>query len=198
MRIINAPAVEPITLTDVRSQLGILESETFDETLAQRRIYEAREWAEEYMQRAIIKQTQEVRFNEFPHSTDYEKNSIKLPYPDLLSVVSIKYIDITGVEQTVASTDYVVDTYSLIGKVRPVYGIAWPYARLEANAVRIQYTCGYGDSPDNVPKIIKEALCLLVGHLMNKQTANENGVILSRIPFAIRDMFDAKRISEVV
>jgi uncharacterized phiE125 gp8 family phage protein len=193
MRIITPPEKEPITLSDVRRQLGILTTEVFDEILAQRRIIEAREWAEEYMECALITQTQEIRLDQFPHSAD---SSIELAQ-NLQSVTSVKYIDDVGVLTTIDSALYEVDTYNFIGSVVPVIDEDWPYSIGRRNSVRIQYVCGYGDSGDDVPKILKEGLCLLVGHLMNKQTANENGVVYSRIPYSIRDIFDTKRILKV-
>lgn len=139
MRVITAPMVEPVTLAEVRAQIGITDAtDTSSDAIITRRITEARQWAEDYMQRALTRQTQEVRLDAFPLG-----DVIDLPFPDLLSVVSVKYIDIDGVEQTVSASDYVVDTHSLVGNVRPAYGVAWPAARDEGNAVRIQYACGY-------------------------------------------------------
>lgn len=270
MRVITAPTVEPVTLAEVRAQIGITDAtDTASDATITRRITEARQWAEDYMQRAIITQTQEVRLDAFPLG-----GVIALPFPNLLSMVSVKYIDSDGAEQTVSSADYVVDTYSLVGNVRPAYGVTWPAAREEGNAVRIQYTCGYGVSalaaaktitaatnaapgvftsvahgfadgdvillattgmttPNGlpyrvyakatdtfqlaslsnnaglstvswgtfatgtaqkvellVPELIKEALLLLIGHWMNFQPQSENGARITRVPFAVRDIFD--------
>lgn len=285
MRVITAPTVEPITLADVHSQLGIPTIDTATDTLITRRITEARQWAEDYMGRAICTQTQEVRMDDFPpiigvheratipnRIQDYD--AIKLPYPDLQSIVSIKYIDIDGIEQTMTASDYVVDTYGYIGAVRPAYGVSWPSVRSEANAGRVQYKCGYGvtaiataktitgatnatpgvftsaghgfadgdliqlattgmTTPNgqtyrvyakatdtfqlanlsnnaglstvswgtfatgtatrvqlDVPDLMREALILLVGHWTNQQPQSESGVMLARVPFAVRDIFD--------
>lgn len=183
MRVITAPAIEPITLTEVKAQLGI--TDTVMDTIITRRIIEARQWAEDYMQRAIITQTQEIRLDEFPYS-----GKIVLPFPNLLSIVSIKYIDSNGVETTLASNTYEVDTHSYKGSVRPIYGTEWPTARDEGNAVRVQYTCGYGATTASVPELVREALILLVGHWVNNQPQSESGVTLARVPYAVRDIMD--------
>lgn len=281
MRVITAPTVEPVTLAEVRAQIGITDAtDTSSDAIITRRITEARQWAEDYMQRALITQTQEVRLDSF-YGRHARLNAdsrcteiVKLPFPNLLSVVSVKYIDVDGVEQTVSSADYVVDTHSLVGNVRPAYGVAWPATRDEGNAVRIQYTCGYGvaaldsaktitgatnaspgvftsaghgfadgdvillattgmTTPNGlpyrvyakatdtfqlanlsnnaglstvswgtftagtaqkvellVPQLVKEALLLLIGHWMNFQPQSENGASITRVPFAVRDIFD--------
>lgn len=168
MRVITPPTVEPFTLAEVKSQLGIQTADTGSDTLITRRITEARQWAEDYMGRAIFTQTQEVRFDDFPPLVGLHEramfpnryqdfDAIKLPFPDLQSVVSVKYIDIDGTEQTITASDYVVDTYDYIGAVRPAYGVAWPSVRPEANAVRVQYKCGYGVTAIAAAKTITAA-----------------------------------------
>lgn len=190
MRVITAPTIEPITIADVKAQIGIQSDDAGSDAIISRRITEARQWAEDYMQRALITRTNEIRMNDFPHRCGFGSDAIQLPFPNLLTVVHVKYIDLNGTEQTVSSADYVVDTYETIGFVRPIYGTAWPYPRSEQNAVRIQYTCGYGATTLTVPALIREALILLVGHWMNFQPQSENGATISRVPYAVRDIFD--------
>jgi hypothetical protein len=46
----------------------------------------------------------------------------------------------------------VVDTRSEPGRIYPVYGKCWPYARAVPSAVWVEYTCGYGEetSPEDL------------------------------------------------
>ncbi len=195
MIIITQPAIEPVTLAEMRTQIGInLAADTVSDTTITRRIKEARMFCENYMQRPIITQTKEIRLNSFPNE-NYGK--IKLT-PNLLSIVSVKYIDTNGTEQTLGSSNYVMDNYSRIGKVTPVYGVVWPSTRNEPNAVRVQFTCGYGPAVSDVPDLIREAIMLLVGHWMNFQPSIESGTTITRVPFAATDLLDHYRIMEVV
>jgi hypothetical protein len=61
-------------------------------------------------------------------------------------IVSIKYIDGDGVEQTVDPDDYQVDLRGFLCRIRPAYGKSWPFARWRMNAVSILFTAGYGDA----------------------------------------------------
>ena len=184
MKVITAPLLEPISLAEVKDQLGI--DDTRSDGLLSRRITQARSWAEEYTGRAFITQTREIRWDCFVDEHEC---------PSALTVVSVKYIDTNGVEQTVSSTDYTLDTYAFLPFVRSAYGVSWPSTRYERNAVRIQFTAGYGPTAEDVPALIKEALILLVGHWTNNQPQQENGITLSRIPYAVRDMLDTVKLN---
>lgn len=134
--ITTAPTVEPITLAEVKSQLGI--TDTASDTQLTRRITEARKWAEDYLRRALMPQTHELRLDAFPCDGE-----IDLPFPPISSVLSVKYIDIDGTLTTVSAADYELDATPQTPFVRPAYGVSWPSARDESSAVRVQYQAGY-------------------------------------------------------
>ena len=55
MILITAPTVEPVTLTEVKSQLGITTADTASDTQLTRRITEARKWCETYLGRSLMR-----------------------------------------------------------------------------------------------------------------------------------------------
>ena len=68
---------------------------------------------------------------------------IELPYPPLTTVSSIKYTDADGVETTVSSSNYVVDTSSVRGRVALKSGYSWPGVTLkEIGGFKLRFTCG--------------------------------------------------------
>lgn len=93
--------------------------------------------------------------------TGYE---IYLPLPPLQTVDSIKYIDQDGVQQTLSSALYKVDTVSEPARLTPAYGQSWPATRNEASAVEIAFTCGYGLGAA-VPQGIKNWILVRVGSM---------------------------------
>lgn len=185
MKVIIEPKVEPVSLAEVKAQIGIQSADTNLDGIITRRIVEARKWAEEYTGRALITQTREKRWDCFVDEHEL---------PSALAVVSVKYIDTDGIETTLDSADYVLDTYSFIPHVRAAYDVTWPDTRPERNAIRIQYTAGYGPLATSVEPLIREAIILLVGHWMNYQQVAESGVSMSRIPFAVRDLLDPYKL----
>lgn len=104
---------------------------------------------------------------------------IKPPYPPLVSVDSIQYVDVDGVTQTVSSDDYRIDTGSEPGRITPAYGKAWPATRSVTNAVILTYQAGYS-SRALVPDEIKHAVLLLVGHLYeHRESVTEAKLIIA-------------------
>jgi len=87
-------------------------------------------------------------------------NSIYLPNPPLVSVASVKYIDVDGVEQTLATSVYDFDVNKTPGEIRLAYDQSWPSLRDVENNVTIRYTAGY----TAVPEKIKLAILMLVDH----------------------------------
>jgi uncharacterized phiE125 gp8 family phage protein len=92
-------------------------------------------------------------------------NRIELPYPPVISVDSIKYLDGDGVEQTVDASDYVLMQDDYVPYVFATGG--WPTDNADRpDAVQVTYTTGIDveDSPpDEVPEDLKHAMRLLIG-----------------------------------
>ena len=181
MKIITAPAIEPVTLAEVRETLGFQTGDTGQDAIITRRITSAREWVEGITHRALITQTREIRMDTF-------LSEIKLP--SALTITSVKYIDTNGVLQTVAAGDYVLDNYSDMAILRTAYSSIWPSPRDELNAVRIQFTAGYGPTAADVPSLIRETVMGLVGHWMNFQPQTQDGRIVAHIPKPLERMLD--------
>ena len=179
-----APTVTPLTLAEVKKHLRVTTTDQDDLItiyLKAATDFIDGEWG--FLGRAIVTQTWLLTIDEFP------SGEIRIPLPPLQSVNSVKYDDGAGVEQTVASTDYYVDTASEPGWVVPVSGVSWPTPLDAVNAVRVEFVAGY--SPDsssppdltaNIPFNIKAGLLLLVGNMMERREENVEGII-STLPF---------------
>lgn len=156
LKLITAPATEPLTLAEAKLHLRVDASD--EDSYITALIQAAREFAEHITERAFVTQTWELALDAFPAA------ELKLPKPPLASIVSIKYDDTAGTEQTIGSSFYVADLYSTPGWVLPAYATSWPATRDQANAVRVRYSCGYGAAAA-VPQGIKNWILLRVGSL---------------------------------
>jgi hypothetical protein len=73
---------------------------------------------------------------------------IVLPLPPLQTVTAIKYLDADGNEQTISTSVYrVVNNGTEPSVVMLVGGQYWPTHGCYPDAVRIEFTAGYGDEP---------------------------------------------------
>jgi hypothetical protein len=110
--LISPPAVEPVTLNDVKVQLGLAPNEDTDhvksDLLAQqlrRLMMVARAACEDYTRRAFITQTWQLLRDGWPRTPlDYDRMgypSIVLPKPPFQSITAFTYVDTEGNLQNV-------------------------------------------------------------------------------------------------
>lgn len=159
-----------------------------EDTLLTSLILAAREYAENYLNRALCTQTWELILDDWPG-----KDYIDIPLPPLQSITSIKYKDTAGVESTFENTKYIVDTDSFLGRVVLAYGCTWPVNVLyPANPIRIQFVAGYGLAAA-VPQRVKQAMLLLIGHWYeNKEAVSDRP--WQEIPFAVHTLLGQDRV----
>lgn len=134
-----------------------------------------------WLGRALLTQTLEWRGDEFGTC------DIPLPFPPISEVVSIKYDDDGGAEQTVDDTVYRLVGQPSAPRIALAYNETWPTVRWQSEAVRIQYLAGYGEAAD-VPKPIKQALLLLVGHWYANREAVNVGTTVTELPMAVKSL----------
>jgi len=177
-KVITPISVEPVTLTEVKLHLR-LNSDSTEDSLLTILIKAAREYCENYTGRAFATQTLEMYLDQFP-ACDY----IILPRPPLQSVTSVIYKDSTAVSTTMtATTQYITDTDSDIGRVVLPYGLSWPsFTAYTVNPIKIQFVCGYSLLPDS----LKEAMLLLIGHWYANREAVLTGTVSKDIEFATK------------
>lgn len=158
---VTAPAETPVTLSEAKAHLRVLN--VSQDALITALIEAATthlEGRHGILGRALVTQTWDTRIDRFPWQA---RGRLELPLPPLQTVTWIKYIDDVGAEQTLATDQYAVDPQHLIGCVRPAYGKQWPTTLCDEGAVRIRFVAGYG-AASAVPRPIKQAILLLVGH----------------------------------
>lgn len=134
-----------------------------------------------WLGRAIGSQTLEWRDDAFPTST------IVLPYPPVVSVASVKYLDQAGAEQTYLAANYVLAGVRIVLKS----GSAWPSISTDPEAVRVRYIAGYA----TVPPALIAAIKLMAADLYaNRETAGPATVSEANILPAARRLLHPFRV----
>lgn len=148
------PVNLPIDLADVKDHLRISSSDTQHNTLLTRHINAAAEQVEQDTGRTAIRAT-------FVQSLDEFEDEILLHRGPLQSVSSVTYYDTDGVQQTLSTDIYGVDTAR--GMVHRKIDQQWPATNRERNNVAITFVAGYAEVAANVPRLIQEAMLMQIG-----------------------------------
>ncbi len=157
------------------------------------KIIAAREYCEDFQNRAYLTQTWDLWLDSFPSG-----GCIRIPLPPLQSVTSIKYYDTANVEATMAIADYFVDDKSEPGRLSLAYGKSWPSTTLRpVNGVCIEFVAGYGNAAAAVPKKVKQAMLLLIGHWYVNREAALTGAVSKEIEFAVHALLWMDRVVPV-
>jgi len=196
IKLITAPVVEPLTLAEVKQHLRVVVDDE-DSTISTY-ISAARSFVDGqggFLGRALVTQTWELTLDKFPVS------EIKVPLPPLQEVVSVKYDDSAGFEQTVDPDDYFVDNVNEPGWIVPIQGAAWPTPLDAVNSVRVRFVAGYlpsSDSPPdlraNIPFSIKAAMLLIIGGFYVNRENVVVGTIVNKLPFGVEELLRPFRI----
>lgn len=106
---------------------------------------------------------------------------IFVPLPPLQSIDAIKYVDQDGNQQTLDPTQYLVDSVREPARITPAYGASWPQTRNQANAVEVDFTCGYGASGSSVPSDILDWMLMRIATLYENRTGIAIGQRLTEV-----------------
>lgn len=145
----TAPSVEPVSLA--LAKLNCRVDTTDKDALFAVYIQSAREFVEGLTGKALITQTWRQQLDAFP------AEGIKLLKPPVQAITSVTYIDTAGMQQTLATNAYVLDSAVSPGWLMPAYGTTWPATHDDViNAVEVTFTAGYSDDSTRIPaKIIR-------------------------------------------
>ena len=90
---------------------------------------------------------------------------IVLSQTPFVSIESIEYYTSTSETANVwDSGEYVVRSARDFAKIQPVRNGRWPEGLRNQDAMRIRYTTGFGDNPNDVPEDIRNAIKMQVKH----------------------------------
>ena len=91
-------------------------------------------------------------------------HAILIQKSPVLNVVSINYLDMAGVLQSMPASNYTVDTACEPARITPVFSQIWPIALPQIGAISVTFDAGYGTAV-SVPEGIKSWIKLRVGSL---------------------------------
>lgn len=187
---VAGPTAEPVSEAEMRAQCRIDVED--DNVLVGALIRAAREHLEFLARPQLAMMTQTWRYvaDQWPASDTVELR----PYP-LQSVTGVSYTDAEGVTRTLDAAQYVVDAASEPGRLRLRSGAAWPGVALApVNGLAIEFVAGYGDTGEDVPQTLRQALLLLAAHWYEtREPIMTTGAIPKEAPFTVTALFQRWR-----
>lgn len=177
----SVAVVEPpaplLTAAEVRARLGIDDGDAILSPLI-KAVCAQIEPPNGWVGRALGKQTLEMRTGCFW----YCWGELKLRFPPFREMVSVKYLDSSGAEQTLDPSAYTVvgATGTDIARLVLPYGGSWPSALDSAESVRIRYVAGY-DYDDPQLDAAKAAVALAVRN-MRSVSARDLSISAENVP----------------
>jgi uncharacterized phiE125 gp8 family phage protein len=176
LTLVTPPSREPLDADDLRKHLKI--DDTIEDAALVRLCRVVRMRGERATRRAFLTQVWDNFLDGWPQWDGYHGGQatepatthlpaggyVELPKAPLQSITFVKYTDLAGVEQTWPTTEYLVDApageYCRRGRLSLGWVKTWPIVRPTANCIQIRQVCGYGDTPEDVPDILLQAMLM--------------------------------------
>jgi len=179
-RQIVAPAIEPVTAAELRTQIkadvGVVSDAEANTIIAQ-----ARNFIEEMSGLALINQTYRLTLDNWPGYYEPWWDGVRqtavtelmggrprvvtFPRYPLSSISEVRTYNEAGTATVITvATFFTVDIESRPGRLGLKAGQVWPTAMQDINAVQIDYVAGFGATAISVPPILRAAVLTLAAY----------------------------------
>lgn len=206
-KVIAGPYDEPLSIEECRAHLeapayGDSDADTLDDTMIDGWISAAREHCEAFLGLSLSMRTIEAALDTFPTESADGDTAIELPMGPVVEIVQVT-IGAVGegtsggsddTQTLLDPTSYEVDDYRRPNLLVPT-ALTWPTGS-GRNAVKIRYLAGYGVDSDGgtpMPKSIRAAMLLIVGHLYANREENTE-TALAALPLGVEALLRPHRV----
>lgn len=174
LRLVTPPAAEPVSLGEAKSHLRV--EHDADDALISAQIAAAREWAEGFTGSKFLEQIWDVTLRGWPSSP------YRIPVGPVGAVSSVTYRASDGSTAVVPPETYRLDWEDLF----LARGASWPVGPTPEE-VTLRVVVGAATA-QGVPKMVRQAILLLVGHwYSNRETVNIGNVV-NTVPLAAESL----------
>jgi uncharacterized phiE125 gp8 family phage protein len=182
--VVTPSTEEVVSVLEVKKHLKIDYSD--EDGLILDYIQAATEYGETYQRRTFTTKTLACSFTGWPCGR------IELKRGPIQSISSVKYYDVDGVLQTVASSNYWLDYLNQACVINPTFNL--PAAQnYRPGSVVVQYVAGYGTDPKLVPASTRQAIRFLAAHWFANRTPIQPGT-MGEVPLTVTALLEAHRL----
>ncbi|MGK2873760.1 MAG: head-tail connector protein [Alphaproteobacteria bacterium] len=176
LSLLSAPAVEPVSEAEARAHMRVDSEEELALMLGYMRA--ARQAVESWTGRALISQNWRWMLDAWPHARGTRwwdgvrqgamsagaARYIEVPKAPLLSVTAVTLFDDADQSVVWPVENYFADTASAPGRLVLRNSAPVPQPQRAASGLQIDFTCGYGAAPGDVPEPLRQAVLMLAAH----------------------------------
>jgi len=178
---------EPLSLADAKTHLRV--DVTDDDALIANLITGARSELERGLGRAFITQSYTYLLDAWPSGF-----AVNLPIAPVQSVDQVRIYALDGSFAVLPPGGYLLDGLGSPPRLIRRGSLAWQNPLLPANGIAIDFTCGHGANPGDVPAALRIATLLLVAHWYEHRQLAEAGVPDIGLPEMVRDLIAPYRV----
>jgi uncharacterized phiE125 gp8 family phage protein len=169
--LISPPAIEPLSLADVKLWLRLDGADEDD--LLQALIVSARLTIEAHIRRFCITQSWRLRFDAWPPSVSQSNSVLSLPVSPFQNVVAVRLFDAAGVASIIPPTNYGAPASPDCARI--IFASAPPTPGQSHDGIEIDLVVGYGDSALSVPEPLRRAMTMLVARWYEHRGDGDSG-----------------------
>lgn len=167
LRVYTQPTEEPVSVIECRDAAR-LSTTQLDTLIEEVYIPAARRICEQRTGRSLVTQTLRLGMDAWPADGE-----IELRRGPVQSVTSIKYIDVAGVQRTLATTVYELDADDDFdaAEIRLRWGQSWPTIYGTDDCIEVLYVAGYGVASE-VPADVRAWILTAVAEMIKTGSAD--------------------------
>ena len=184
--LVTGPAVEPVSLADAKAHLRVAHDD--DDATISALISAARLHVEAETRRALIDQDWRLTLDAWP-----KDGIVKLRPVPLRAVAAVTVYGDDGTPAVLDAASYLVDMASAPARLKLRAGAAATAMR-GLNGIEIDFTAGYGATPDTVPVPMIEAILMLVAHWYEHREAVAETGAFAVLPTGVEALFAPYRV----
>lgn len=154
-RRITAPAFAPVSLSEMKRQIGISELLHIHDAFLEQLCSAACDLIEQDTGLVLAQAEYELVYHALPQA-------IELPIRPVSSA-EIEYRDQDGVWQSLPSAQWLILAPRYAPTITPRHGVSWPAVHGDPDSVRVRCVAGF-ESASEIPPRARQAVLLLVGH----------------------------------
>lgn len=182
-----------LTLEQAKRQLRIEPEDIDGDAHVQDLIASAHRHVEKLLGYPILRQTRQT------HAWGFPTGGLWLGGGDNLTVAAdaVKYFDSDGVQQTLPTTDWLLDAVSDPAVLRCAPGKSWPTTQARPGAVTVDWVAGWTNAA-SVPADIVHAMRLVIGHWDQNREAVVIGVTSSEVQLTLDALLEPYRFQTII